>query len=44
MIWRLPPLLRGLTAGSHVVGVAEIDGELAWLVDVKKFFPTSSDE
>ena len=44
MIWRLPPLLRELTTASHVVGVAEIDGELSWLVDVKKFFPTSSDK
>jgi chemotaxis signal transduction protein len=42
MIWRLPPLLRGLMTTNHVVGVAEIDGELAWLVDARRFFPTSS--
>ena len=42
MIWRLPPLLRGLMTASHVVGIAEIDNELAWLVNVKRFFPTSS--
>ena len=42
MMWRLPPLLQGLMTASHVVGVAEIDSELVWLVDVKRFFPTWS--
>jgi hypothetical protein len=41
MIWRIPPLLRERTLAHHVVGLAEIEGELSWLVDVEKLSPAS---
>jgi hypothetical protein len=38
-IWRLTPLLRELLPLPHVVGIAEIKGELVWLVDPTRFSP-----
>ncbi len=38
-IWPLPPLLRELLPLPHLVGVAEIAGDLVWLVDPTRFRP-----
>ncbi len=38
-IWALSPLLRELVPLPHIVGVAEIAGDLVWLVDPTRFSP-----
>jgi hypothetical protein len=38
-IHALPALLRELVPLPHVVGLAEIDDQLIWLVDTKRFHP-----
>jgi hypothetical protein len=38
-VWQLPPLLRSVLHLPHVVGVAEVDNELHWLVDLSRFAP-----
>ncbi len=41
-IWRIPPLVRELLPDPHVVGLAEIDEGLIWLVDPERFHPADS--
>jgi hypothetical protein len=41
-IWPIPPLVRDVLPGPHVVGLAEIDERLIWLVDPKRFRPPAS--
>ena len=36
----LPPLLRGLVRLPHVVGLADVGGELVWLIDARRFQPS----
>ena len=38
-LWPLPPLLRDILGLPHVVGLAEVDGRVVWLVDLKRFRP-----
>jgi hypothetical protein len=38
-IWALAPLLRELVPLLHIVGVAEIAGDLVWLIDPTRFYP-----
>jgi hypothetical protein len=38
-VWQLPQLLRDLLELAHVVGLAELDEELLWLVDLRRFAP-----
>jgi hypothetical protein len=38
-VWVLSPLLRDLVPMVHIVGVAEIEGDLVWLVDPTRFEP-----
>jgi hypothetical protein len=38
----LSPLLRELVRLPHVVGLADLDGELVWLVDARRFRPPGS--
>jgi hypothetical protein len=38
-VWPLSPLLRELVPLPHIVGVAEIAGDLVWLVDPTRFYP-----
>jgi len=38
-VWALSPLLRELVTLPHIVGVAEIAGDLVWLVDPTRFSP-----
>lgn len=37
----LSPLLRAMIPLSHIVGLAEVEGELIWLVDASRFDPGS---
>ena len=37
----LSPILRALIPLSHIVGLAEVEGELIWLVDASRFDPGS---
>ena len=41
-IWPIPSLVRDVLPGPHVVGLAEIDERLIWLVDPKRFRPSDS--
>ena len=38
-VWQLPPLLRDVMGLAHVVGLAELEDELLWLVDLRRFAP-----
>ena len=38
-VWQLSPLLRDVVGLPHVVGLAERENELLWLVDLKRFAP-----
>jgi hypothetical protein len=42
-VWKLTPLLRELVALPHIVGVAEIAGDMVWLVDPARFSPATVD-
>ncbi len=42
-LWPLPPLLRELVPLPHLVGVAEIAGDLVWLVDPTRFRPVPAE-
>ncbi|MBN1605480.1 MAG: hypothetical protein JW940_02550 [Polyangiaceae bacterium] len=42
-VCRLTPLLRELVPLPHVVGVAEIAGDLVWLVDPTRFSPVAAE-
>jgi hypothetical protein len=42
-IWAIPPLVRRLLPEPHVVGLAEIEDGLIWLVDPKRFQPSDSE-
>jgi hypothetical protein len=41
-IYEITPLLREALPLPHVVGLAEVQGELVWLVDARRFHPESS--
>jgi hypothetical protein len=38
-IYEITPVLRQTLRLTHVVGLAEINGELLWLVDARRFHP-----
>ena len=40
LVWHLPPLLKDVLSLPHVVGVAEVERELVWLVDLTRFAPS----
>jgi len=40
-VWHLPPVLKDVLSLPHVVGLAEVDQELVWLVDLNRFVPLS---
>ena len=42
-VWALSPLLRDLVPLPHIVGVAEIAGDLVWLVDPTRFSPSPAE-
>ena len=42
-IRKLTPLLRELVSLPHVVGVAEVAGNLVWLVDPTRFSPVTDE-
>lgn len=39
-VWHLTPLLKDVLSLPHVVGIAEVERELVWLVDLSRFVPS----
>ena len=39
-VWGLPTLLRSVMAMPYIVGVGARDGDLVWLVNLRRFRPT----